>query len=104
MTEYEMNLMWLKTVLAAYRSIPENARHRRSINRLIERSRDAATGTEEKKLHNLIVLEYITDTERAKSAICEALHISPDRYEEAKQRAIDRLCVLAFGVDGLDLS
>lgn len=100
--KYEQYRAWLTAALETYRDMPPEARQRRFVDRLVEQSRSAATGAEEKALHNLVVLEYITGTKRSKMAICRALHMGRSAYQQDKQRAIERLCVLAFGIDGID--
>ncbi len=101
MTGYEMRKHWLTDTLETYRNTQLGAWKRAFIDGLMERSRRAVWGNEDKTLHNLAVLEYIAGERRAKSAICQALHIGRDNYGQTKQKAVERLCVLAFGVDGI---
>lgn len=103
MTVYEMGKYWLTDALENYRDTPPEAWKRAYIDRLIDGSRRAVGGNEaEKKYHNLIVLRYITDTRSPKLKICKALHIGRQTYETETTHAIDRLLVLAFGIDGID--
>lgn len=119
MTSYEMGKNWLLDALETYRDTPPGAGKRRFVDWLMERSRDAAkreaangddTG---KKYHNLIALRYIADSHPSKLKICKALHIgrasktrhkgrSVQCYEAVTDNAIDRLLVLAFGVNGIE--
>lgn len=101
MTTYEMGKYWLTDTLEAYRDTQPGAWKRAFIDGLMERSRRAVWGDEDKALHNLAVLEYIAEERRAKSAVCQALHISRANYGQTKEKAVERLCVLAFGVDGI---
>lgn len=105
MTIYEMGKYWLLHTLEAYRDTPPEKPERKFIGRLIEGSRNAAGDSpEEKRLHNLIVLRYITGTRPTTQRICEALHMGRQRanYEVVTANAIDRLLVLAFGADGIN--
>lgn len=114
MTAYEENREILVEALESYRDTPPDARKRRFVDWLMKRSlKDAQNDPEGKKYHNLIVLRYISSTRRAKKPICDALHIGRacmtthkgnkvQCYEAVTDNAIDRLLVLAFGVDGVD--
>lgn len=103
MTAYEMGKYWLTDTLENYRDTPPEAWKRDYVDRLIAGSRRAAGGNEtEKKYHNLIVLRYITNTLPPKLKICKALHVGRQNYETETAHAIDRLLVLAFGIDGID--
>lgn len=104
MTGFKMRKRWIVEVLETYRDTPPDAPKRKYIDRLIDISRRAAGGEQEKQYHNLVVLRYITDTHPAVHRICAALHIGRDKanYETVTGNAIDRLLVLAFGVDGID--
>lgn len=106
MTRYEMGKYWLLHTLETYRDTPPDTPNRRFIDALINRSRRAAGDEQEKRYHNLIVLRYITNTRPAVQRICAALHIgrSKANYETITGQAVDRLLVLAFGVDGIDWS
>lgn len=97
-----MGKYWLLHTLENYRDEQPDAPGRKFIDRLMAGSRIAAgASTEEKQLHNLAVLRYVTDTRSSKSRICEALHIGRENYEAITAHAVDRLLVLAFGVDGI---
>lgn len=103
MTTYEMGKYWLLHTLESYRDTPPGEPGRRFIDRLIEGSRNAAGDSpEEKRLHNLIVLRYITGTRPTTQRICAALHVGRQSYEIVTGHAIDRLLVLAFGIDGIN--
>lgn len=105
MTTYEMGKYWLLHTLESYRDTPPGELGRRFIDRLIEGSRNAAGDSpEEKRLHNLIVLRYITGTRPTTQRICAALHMGRQRenYEAVTANAVNRLLVLAFGADGID--
>lgn len=119
MTSYEMGKYWLLDALETYRDTPPGTGKRRFIDWLMGRSRDAAkreaaNGDETgKKYHNLIALRYIADSRPSKLKICKTLHIgraaktrhkgrTVQCYEAVTENAVDRLLVLAFGVDGID--
>lgn len=102
MTIYEMGKYWLLHTLESYRDTPPDAPEHKFIDRLITGSRNAAGGSpEDKRLHNLIVLRYVTCTRPTTQRICAALHVGRQSYEIVTEHSIDRLCVLAFGVDGI---
>lgn len=105
MTIYETNREWLVNTLESYRDLPSESVSRAFIERLIEVSRQSVGADEtEKQYHNLIVLRYITDTHLSVHRICTTLHIGRQRenYEAITAKAVDRLMILAFGVDGMD--
>lgn len=105
MTLYEMLKYWLIDTLETYRDTPKDKPKRKFIDRLTEISRQATVLSEEdKRYHNLIVLQYITDKAIPKSKICEALHIgrNTENYNKITENAINRLLVLVFGVDGIN--
>lgn len=114
MTAYEENRQAVRAALEAYRDAPPDDGKRRFVDWLMKRSLHAAQNDPEgKKYHNLIVLRYISSTKRAKKPICDALHIGRANktkhkgvemqyYEAATDNAIDRLLVLAFGIDGIE--
>lgn len=105
MTDFETNRGWLVNTLESYRDLPFESVSRAFIDRLIEISRQSAGADEtEKQYHNLIVLRYLTDTRPSVQRICNALHMGRQRenYEAVTSKAIDRLLILAFGVDGID--
>lgn len=103
MTIYETNREWLVNTLESYRSLPAESAARTFIDRLIEASRNSVgTDGSEKKYHNLIVLQYIADTRLSVQRICGALHIGRQNYKAVTANAIDRLMMLAFGLDGID--
>lgn len=113
MTEYEIHRAILVDTLETYRDTPLDDAKRRFVDWLMKRSLRTAKDPIEKKYHNLIVLRYISSTKRTKKPICDALHIGRacmtthkgrkvQCYEAVTDNAIDRLLVLAFGVDGID--
>lgn len=114
MTAYEENRKIIMEALEAYRDAQPDDEKRRFIDWLMKRSLKAVQNDPDgKKYHNLIVLRYISSTKRAKKPICDALHIGRASktthkgrevqcYEAVTDNAIDRLLVLAFGVDGID--
>lgn len=105
MTDYERNRELLVGAMEAYRSLPADSYEHAFIDRLLEVSRsNAGTNETEKKYHNLIILRYIADTRLSMQRICNALHIGRQRenYQAVTANAIDRLMILAFGVDGID--
>ena len=105
MTIYQMRKQALTEALESYREYPAGSAKRTLIDRLLEVSRSSAGNNEtEKQYHNLIVLRYITDTRQSVQRICKALHIGRQRenFEAVTANAIDRLLVLAYGVDGID--
>lgn len=99
---YSCNFSRLYDLLCGYRTTPPDDWGRQFIDVQIRESLRAAKSAEDKQLHNFIVLEYIAETKRSKYAICRALHISRTAYEDARKRAIDRLCVLVFGAGGIE--
>lgn len=102
MTEYEQCRALLVYMLESYRDGPE-VPLRRYVDKLMRLSlKTAGQEIDGKKLHNLIVLRYISSKKRAKKPICDALNIGRDNYEAKIADAIDRLMVLAFGVGGID--
>ena len=103
MTVFEANREWLVNTLESYRSLPSESGRRVFIDRLIEVSRNAVgINKTEKQYHNLIILQYITDNRISVQRICGALHIGRQNYKAVTAKAIDRLMILAFGVDGID--
>ncbi len=105
MTVYKTNRAWLVDTLESYRSLPAENIKRTFIDVLIEASRNSVGSDKvEKQYHNLIVLRYITDTRPSVQKICKVLHMSRQRenYEAVTAKAVDRLLILAFGVDGMD--
>ena len=105
MTDYERNRELLTDALESYRSLTKGSYVHAFIDRLMEVSRSSAgTNQTEKQYHNLIVLQYITDTHLSVHRICATLHIGRQRenYQAVTANAIDRLMILAFGVDGID--
>ncbi len=103
MTPYEMRRCWLAYMLATYRDKPQLERG--LVDKIVRISQKAAkTDPEEKQLHNLIVLRYITDTQLSVQKICAALHIGRNKpnYEAITNHAIERLMVLTFGLDGIN--
>lgn len=105
MNGFEMRKYWLLDVLVKYRETPPDTFQRKFIDRLIDISRRAAGENQTaKQYHNLIVLRYITETRPPVQRICKALHLSREKkyYDTVTEHAIDRLLVLAFGVDGIN--
>lgn len=105
MTDYERNRELLMDALESYRSLPADSYGHAFIDRLMEVSRSSAgTNQTEKQYHNLIVLQYIADTRLSVQRICNTLHIGRQRenYQAVTANAVDRLMILAFGVDGID--
>ena len=102
MTRYEMGKYWLLHMLETYRDMPPSKPEREFIDRLIDRSRQAADNTEEKRLHNLIALQYITVSRQSKSRVCDLLHMGRQSYEIITEHAVDRLLILAFGLNGIN--
>ena len=104
MTRYEMGKYWLLHLLETYRDTPPDKPERAFIDRLIKLSRRAAISEQEKQYHNLMVLRYITDTRPAVSRICDVLSIGRGKanFETVSGHAVDRLLVLAFGIDGIN--
>lgn len=103
MRAYDMRRGWLFYALETYRATPPEAARRQFIDRLMVLSRNAAgNDPQEKKYHNLTVLQYITGTRPAKLRICAALHIGRRTYDITLGHAVDRLTVLAFGANGID--
>lgn len=104
MTRYEMGKCWLLHLLETYRDTPPDKPERAFIDRLIKISRRAAVDVQERQYHNLVVLRYITGTRPAMWRICDALQIKRDKanFETVSGHAVDRLLVLAFGIDGIN--
>lgn len=90
--------------LENYHTIPTADWKRLFIDRVLETSRNTAHNEQEKRYHNLIILRYIAAEGLSTQKICKALHINRDRpnYDTITTHAIDRLLVLAFGVDGIN--
>lgn len=104
MTAYEMRKEWITEALENYHTIPTADWKRLFIDRVLETSRNTAHNEQEKRYHNLIILRYIAAEGLSTQKICKALHINRDRpnYDTITTHAIDRLLVLAFGVDGIN--
>ena len=94
----------LSDALTAYRDAQDGTPARRYVDRLLQRSRDAAGQSRSgKRLHNLAVLQYIATPAPSESDIRQAFTFKTVRklhLEEAK--AFDRLAVLAFGFCGIE--
>lgn len=104
MTDYERCKEWFTEALENYHTIPAADWKRLFIDRVLETSRNTAHTEQEKRYHNLIILQYIATERPSTQKICKTLHINRDRpnYDTITAHAIDRLLVLAFGVDGID--
>lgn len=114
MTAYEKNRQIVMEALESYRDMSPDDGKRKFVDWLMKRSlKVAQNDLEGKKYHNLIVLRYLSVTERSKKKICDALHIGRacktthkgrkvQCYEAVTDNAIDRLLILAFGVGGID--
>lgn len=104
MTVYEMGKYWLLHTLETYRDTPPDTTQRNFIDNLINVSRHAVYNEQEKRYHNLIVLRYIIDTRPSFQRICAALHTQRNKsnFELVTDKAIDRLLVLAFGLNGIN--
>lgn len=104
MNEYERRRKWLVGLLEAYRETPADDPERRFIDRLLRISRAAAGDRDtEKRYHNLIVLRYITQQRYSVQKICQVVHVGrqKENFEKITGDAIDRLMILAFGIDGI---
>lgn len=104
MTVYEMGKYWLLHTLETYRDTPPDTVQREFIDNLINLSRHAVENEQEKRYHNLIVLRYIIDTRPSFQRICAVLHTQRNKsnFERVTNEAIDRLLVLAFGLNGIN--
>ena len=100
MTPYQRRKTLLTEALEGYRA----GKHHVFIDYAIEISRSAIVNEDDKKLHNLLVLRFMTEQPQSVMKICKVLHIGRDHYEAVTARAVDRLLVLLFGVDGIDFS
>ena len=73
------------------------------VNSLIRTHRDCNDQTDRYKVsHNVIVLRYIVQNPLAEKEICKRLLISQRYLQNSTERAIMDLCVLFFGMDGLN--
>ena len=104
MTVYEMGKYWLLHTLETYRDTPPDTMQKKFIDNLINVSRHAVENEQERRYHNLIVLRYIIDTQPSFQRICAALRTSRNKsnFERVTDEAIDRLLVLAFGLNGIN--
>lgn len=100
MTIYEYHRMLLIAYLGTYRNAEPHIR--RFVNHAISISLRNAKTEEEKRLHNLLVLQFIAEQPLSVNKICKALHMGRSNFKELTQKSIDRLMVLLFGVDGID--
>ncbi|MCD8089276.1 MAG: hypothetical protein LUD81_01380 [Clostridiales bacterium] len=102
---YDSKKKYLYAALQVYKTEPPNSAKRLFIDRLTAASRSLAENSKNyKQFHNLIVLRYIAEPPPSKDEICEALSINPYKYNAASERAINKLMVLAYGVDGIKFS
>lgn len=101
--ENAARLRELVSMLEAYRATPDGAPERCLVDWLIQSSRRAAGDSREGKLlHNLMVLRYIVDPRPRQDRIIDALGLETrHKYREAEREALERLAVLAFGIDGI---
>lgn len=101
--ENAARLRWLTSTLDTYRAAPDGAPARRLVDWLIQSSRQAAERSREgKRLHNLTVLRYIVNPRPKQENIMDALGLETrGRYRAAERAALERLAVLAFGIDGV---
>lgn len=101
--ENAARLRWLVSMLEAYRAAQDGTPERRLVDWLIQSSRAAAgRRPQEKRLHNLLVLRYIVDPRPRQDRIIDALGLETrHKYREAERAALERLAVLAFGIDGI---
>ena len=105
MTDYERNKELLMDALESYRNLPADSYRHAFIDRLLKVSRcSVGSNQTEKQYHNLIVLQYIAKDRLSMQRICNVLHIGRQRenYKAVTAKAIDRLMMLAFGVDGVN--
>ena len=102
-SENAARLRELVSMLEAYRATPDGAPERRLVDWLIQYSRRAAGDSREGRLlHNLMVLRYIVDPRPRQERIIDALGLETrHKYREAEREALERLAVLAFGIDGI---
>jgi len=100
MSAYEMRWAILLHMMETYRDTPPEKRQ--LADWLIAKSLRATGSPEEKKLHNVIALQFITNTRPAHYKICAALHMGRGSFDDVLGHALDRLMVLTFGVDGID--
>lgn len=105
MTVYEALRALLYTLLNTYRYLPEDMPQRQLVDRLMEVSKQhAGNDPDSRSLHNLVSLHYLTGKRPAVYRTCELLHISRNKksFQATLDRAIDRLLILLFGMDGVD--
>lgn len=105
MTVYETGKRLITDMLTGYRDMPADTKARIFVNQFMEKSRDSAGDElEEKKLHNLIVLRYLTETPLPKKRLCDTLHLSRTggHLDSMTDKAIDRLLLLCFGLPNWD--
>lgn len=100
---YECQKDFIRALLEHYRDSPENSPVRETVNSLIRSHRDCNDQTDRYKVsHNVIVLRYIVQNPLAEKEICKRLLISQRYLQNSTERAIMDLCVLFFGLDGLN--
>lgn len=101
--DYEIRKDFIQALLEHYRTAPENSTVRETVNSLILAHRDCNDQTDRYKVsHNVIVLRYIIRNPLAEKEICKRLQISKVYFQNSIERAIMDLCVLFFGLDGLN--
>lgn len=101
MTIYEASKQRLLYVLERYREIPNDAPERDFIDRLINKSgENTYNDPNEKKLHNLIILRYLTEKKLPKKPLCRTLHISRtgNYLDHITEKAVERLLALGLGL------
>lgn len=100
MTEYEYRKMVLVGCLGSYRNAGPEIRN--FVDLAMTVSLRCAKTEEDKRLHNLLVLRFITEQSFSANRICKALHMSRGNFRQATGASIDRLMVLLFGADGVN--
>lgn len=93
----------LSNALTAYRDAPDGATVRHFVEKLLQRSKDAAgQSRREKRLHNLAVLQYIITPAPSENDIKQAFTFkTAHKLHLEETEAFDRLAVLAFGFCGI---
>lgn len=100
MTEYEYRKMLLVICLGSYREASPQVK--RLVEHIMAISLRSATTEKEKRLHNLLLLRFISEQKFSVNRICKTLHMSRGNFNHAITQGIDWLMVLLFGVDGID--
>ena len=106
MTAFPDNYAAISSALETYRQRKPDEWQRRFLDSIASRSLQAVASAEDRKLHNFIILTYISSEQRSRNQIGKAIHISLSKPEHiiTERKARSRFCALSFGTDGLEWS